>query len=87
VLHPDDEKDPYAFRIDLSEFVNGSARVVFSVEPGTGATAVHLDVMPLTLHKQPARTNPRLWATGALAAAAAFAAHRGRAAWRQHHGA
>lgn len=84
VLHPDDEKDPYAFRIDLSGFVNGTIRVLFSREPGTGTTAVHLDVMPMTLYKQPARTNPRLWATGAIAAATAFVAHRGRAAWRQH---
>ena len=33
-LHPDDERDPYVFRIDLSEFGLGTARVVFSREPG-----------------------------------------------------
>jgi CubicO group peptidase (beta-lactamase class C family) len=83
-LHPDDEKDPYAFRIDLSQSVNGTARVLFSRDPRTGATAAHLDVMPLTLYRQPARTNPRLWATGALAGVTVFAAHRGRVARRQH---
>lgn len=80
VLHPDDDKDPYAFRIDLSEYGIGSARVLFSQQTGTGTTAVHLDVMPLTLRKQPARTNPRLWTAAALATAGAFAAYRGRAA-------
>jgi CubicO group peptidase (beta-lactamase class C family) len=35
-LHPDDEKDPYVFRIDLSRYGIGTARVVFSREPGVG---------------------------------------------------
>ena len=35
-LHPDDETDPYVFRIDLSEFGVGTARVVFGREPGAG---------------------------------------------------
>jgi CubicO group peptidase (beta-lactamase class C family) len=63
VLHPDDEHDPYVFRIDLGPT---TSRVVFSREPGTGITAAHLELMPLSLHKQPATTNPRRWATGAL---------------------
>jgi CubicO group peptidase (beta-lactamase class C family) len=67
VLHPDDEHDPYVFRIDLGLT---TSRVVFSGEPGTGTTAAHLDLMPLSLHKQPATTNPRRWATGALGALA-----------------
>ena len=33
-LHPDDERDPYVFRIDLSGLGLGTARVVFSREPG-----------------------------------------------------
>jgi CubicO group peptidase (beta-lactamase class C family) len=67
-LHPDDDKDPYAFRIDLSDFGMGSVRVVFGREPGVGVTSIHLDVMPISLYKQPAMTNPRLWTTGVLGA-------------------
>ncbi len=73
-LHPDDDKDPYVFRIDLSEFGIGSVRVVFSDDPGGATTRVHLDVMPLTLHKQPATLSPRWWVTGALGALSVFAA-------------
>jgi CubicO group peptidase (beta-lactamase class C family) len=68
-LHPDDEKDPYVFRVDFSEFGMGSTRVVFSRDP----TAVHLELMPLSAYRQPAATNPRRWAAGGLAAAAAVA--------------
>jgi CubicO group peptidase (beta-lactamase class C family) len=81
-LHPDDERDPYAFRIDLSGFGIGAARVVFSREPATGRTALHLDLMPLSAWKQPPATNPRLWAAGAAgglaAATVALAARRRR---------
>jgi Beta-lactamase len=68
LLHPDDEKDPYVFRIDLSEFGIGTARVVFSRDPGVRATSIHLDLVPLSLHRQAAAKNPRRWATGALGA-------------------
>jgi CubicO group peptidase (beta-lactamase class C family) len=67
-LHPDDIKDPYVFRIDLSKFGLGTCRVVFSREPGVGTTAAHLDFGALSLPKQPAIKNPRLWITGALGA-------------------
>ena len=63
VLHPDDDKDPYVFRADLS-------RVIFTRDSEMGTTAAHLDVMPLSFKKQPATTNPRLWITGALGALA-----------------
>ncbi|HZS88058.1 MAG TPA: serine hydrolase domain-containing protein [Chloroflexota bacterium] len=69
-LHPDDEKDPYVFRMDLSAFGIGTARVVFSRDPAGRATGVHLDLMPLSLQKQPAAKNPRLWIAGALGALA-----------------
>jgi CubicO group peptidase (beta-lactamase class C family) len=72
-LHPDDDKDPYVFRIDLSRFGIGTSRVVFSREPGVGTTAVHLGFAPLSFHKQPATKNPRLWATGVLGAVAVAA--------------
>jgi hypothetical protein len=72
-LHPDDERDPYVFRIDLSEFGLGTARVVFSREAGVGTTAVHLEFAPalMSFDKQPAPKNPRPWATGALGVVAA----------------
>jgi CubicO group peptidase (beta-lactamase class C family) len=68
-LHPDDDKDPCAFRIDLSQFGLGTARIVFSREPGTRTTRIHTDMFPLSLQKQPARQNPRYWVTAALGAA------------------
>lgn len=80
-LHPDDDKDPYVFRIDFSTFGIDTGRVIFSGEPGAGTTAVHLDFGPLSFQKQPAIKNPRLWATGALgtlAVAATAAAVRRR---------
>ena len=72
-LHPDDDTDPYIFRIDLSKLGIGTSRVVFSQEPGLGTTALHLDFAPLSFHKQPATKNPRLWATGVLGAVAVAA--------------
>ncbi len=85
-LLPDDPDDPYAFRIDLAEFGLGSIRVVFSREPGVGTTGVHLDVMPLSAYKRPARTNPRLWVEGAGAVATTMVLAR-RLRHRRHHGA
>jgi CubicO group peptidase (beta-lactamase class C family) len=77
-LHPDDETDPLAFSMDFGEF--GRPRVVFSREARTGATTLHLELMPLSLVRQGAATNPRVWTTGALgglgAAAAATALRR-----------
>jgi CubicO group peptidase (beta-lactamase class C family) len=72
-LHPDDERDPYVFRIDLSGLGLGTARVVFGREPGVGTTAVHLEFAPalMSFDKQPATKNPRPWVTGALGAVAA----------------
>ncbi len=60
-LHPDDDKDPYVFRIDLSEFGIGTGRVILSRKPGAGTTAVHLDLLPLSLQKRPNVRNPRPW--------------------------
>jgi len=81
-LHPDDEKDPYVFRIDASGFDLGTVRVIFSRQPEGGTLRVHLDVMPLSLEKRPASKKPRLWMTGTFAAlviaATAIAARRRR---------
>ena len=68
-LHPDDPEDPLVFRLDLSAFGFGSMRVVFGCDDG-GVSRVHLEVMPLTLVKRPAR-NVRRWATAGLVAGAA----------------
>jgi CubicO group peptidase (beta-lactamase class C family) len=69
-LHPDDDKDPYVFRIDLSGFGIGTSRVVFSTRPGVGTTSFHLDFAPLSFDKRPSTRNPSRWGTGALAAVA-----------------
>lgn len=73
-LHPDDDKDPYVFRVALPWFGIGTGRVIFSREPGVGTTAFHLDFAPMSFQKQPATKNPRLWITGALGALAVAAA-------------
>lgn len=80
-LHPDDDTDPYVFRIAFPWFGVGTCRVVFSHRPGAGTTAVHLDAGPLSFQKQPAATNPRrrvASALGALGVAATAAAVRRR---------
>lgn len=66
-LHPDDEYDPYVFRIDLSKFGIGSARLVFSRSSDGQSTRVHLDLLPISLEKASDWMNPRLWAAGTLA--------------------
>ena len=84
-LHPDDETDPYAFRIDFSEFGFGTFPVVFSRAPETGTTAVHFGLMPLTAQKRPPATNPRLWVEGAVAlGTAAVLGRRLRTTRRPH---
>lgn len=65
-LHPVDEHDPYVYRIDLSDSGLDHMRIAFS-QDSRGATArMNLDLMPLTLEKQPMSTNPKSWAVGAL---------------------
>ena len=79
-LYPDEENDPYVFRVDLSRFGMDTGRVIFSREPGVGTTAVHFEFGPLSFQKQPPGKNPRLWAIGTLGtlavAATAMAAVR-----------
>lgn len=84
-LHPDDNADPYAFRIDFSEYGFGTFSVVFSRAPETGTMAIHFELMPLSAHKRPRSSNPRLWVEGAVAvAAAAILGRRLRSAQRKH---
>lgn len=80
-LHPDDEQDPYVFRLDLSRFGMATARVVFGREAGVGTTALHTELQALSLYKRPAGGHPaasRTVALGALAFATAAAAGRRR---------
>ena len=74
-LHPDDDTDPYVFRVDLSGLGLGTARLVFSRAPHAGVTACHVDLGlgPLSFDKQPATRDPKYWVRGALGASAAAA--------------
>lgn len=63
-LRPDDPEDPYVFRVQIPEAAFGF-RLVFTSEPHAGATAVHLDLMPLSALKRPESSNPRRWAQAA----------------------
>jgi CubicO group peptidase (beta-lactamase class C family) len=67
-LHPDDPADPYSFRIDMSAFGMGSSKVVFS-RNADGRSRLHLDLMPLSLDRQSAASNPRWLLAGALGTA------------------
>ncbi|GAA1465133.1 serine hydrolase domain-containing protein [Microbacterium thalassium] len=68
-LEPAAASDPDAFQVSLGDAGLEPMRVVFSRDPGTELPRLHLDMMPLTLEKQPDRTNPRTWANVALATA------------------
>jgi CubicO group peptidase (beta-lactamase class C family) len=52
-LHPDDPRDPYVFRIDMSRFGIASGRIVFST--GGGRTRAHLDMLPVSLTRKEKR--------------------------------
>ena len=55
-------------------------QVVFSRDPETRTVSVHLDLQSVSAERQPARTHPGRWITGALtrtAAAVAGSRHRG----------
>jgi CubicO group peptidase (beta-lactamase class C family) len=66
-LHPDDETDPYAFRIDLSAFDYGTPRIVFARDGTT--TRLHLaGLVPLSAERRPAPAHLTRRAAGAAAA-------------------
>jgi CubicO group peptidase (beta-lactamase class C family) len=80
-LHPDSETDPDVFRIDLAQFGLPTARIVFTREPGVGATAMHLDIFPMSLRKRAeVARRPKVWQlmafSTALSVAATVAARR-----------
>lgn len=80
-LEPADPQDPYAFRIRLEDME--PVGLVVAHRPGK-TPQVHLGMMPLTLTKQPAGTNPRRWALAASGGAAvALLAGRATAALRR----
>lgn len=51
LLHPDDERDPYAFKVDLSALGVGLSRVLFSRDPTRGTTSLYLDPVPMSFDK------------------------------------
>lgn len=71
VLHPDDEKDAYVFRIDLSGLGIGTGRIVFTPDPEQGTTRLSFDLFPVSLRRRPATGRRRLLAAGAFGLAAA----------------
>lgn len=70
-LQPDDEHDPYAFRLDLSGFGMPIVRVVFSRDGGSRTTAMHTDLGVVSLHRRPERkgSGARAWAALAIVTA------------------
>ena len=75
VLHPDDEKDPYAFRIEFGGFGMATIplQVVFGRDPGGGTMTVHVDLQSVSARKQPASTASGRRVAGALLVAGAVA--------------
>jgi len=73
-LHPDDDKDPYVFRVDLSSLGIGTTRMVFGRPPGAEATVLNVDFAPLSFDKQAVTSNPRPWITSGLGLAVITAA-------------
>jgi hypothetical protein len=76
-LYPEAD-DPYAFLVDLSVLGLGTSPVVFSRGPDGKVEALHLGLVPMSFHKRPDLLNPRRWAGGMLAMAAAVLARQRR---------
>jgi CubicO group peptidase (beta-lactamase class C family) len=82
-LDPDDATDPYAFRLDMSQFGMAPLRVVFARVVDGRATEVHTDLggQPWSLVRVPDARTRRAWlmrAGGVLAVAGAVTAVRRR---------
>ena len=85
-LHPDDEDDPYVFRLDLSELGMSTVRVVFGRDVASGAAAIHADLggQPLSLiRRRPTERKTGAPLAAALRALLAAAAARSVALCRQ----
>lgn len=63
-LHPDDDRDPYAFRADLARLGLGAPRIVFSHDPAEAATRIYPEVLPLVWEKRPIGGTSRRTAGG-----------------------
>jgi CubicO group peptidase (beta-lactamase class C family) len=50
-LHPDDETDPYVFRVEIPVVGLGSARVVFTAATDPGSAVFHFDFAPMTFRR------------------------------------
>jgi hypothetical protein len=48
-MHPDDEADPFVYRVDLSPLGMGTARIVFGRSPDGTRRALHTDLDNLSL--------------------------------------
>ena len=82
-LHPDDEEDPYVFRIDFAAWGKPTFRVAFSRIPGDTPTW-RLEGAGMSMRKRPDAFNPKLWlGGGAAAAAGAVGVRDGRRAARR----
>jgi CubicO group peptidase (beta-lactamase class C family) len=77
-LHPDDERDPYVFRLDLSGWGMGTARIVFGRDLGSGAPAIHVELagQPVSLIRRPTEGRAPTQLAGALGGLAVAAAAR-----------
>ena len=76
-LHPDDDRDPYLFRVDFSGLGKGTVPVIFAgFDHPSPAPLLLIDGM--ALRKRPDRNNPRPWATAAVSAGTAALALRYR---------
>ena len=83
-LHPDDEDDPYGFRLDLSGFGLGTVRVVFGRDVASDTAAIHADLagQPLSLIRR--RTEGRASAPLTAALGALLVAAAARSVTRRH---
>jgi CubicO group peptidase (beta-lactamase class C family) len=80
-LHPDDPKDPYAFRVDFSSLGMGTLPLVFTTGgPESRVDSLWLDLM--RFDRRPDVRNPRRLAVGALTAGVLSACTAGLAARR-----
>jgi CubicO group peptidase (beta-lactamase class C family) len=77
-LHPDDEDDPYVFRLDLSPFGLGTVRVVFGRDATSDTAAIHADLggQPVSLLRRPSYGRVREPLTAAAVALLAATAAR-----------
>jgi CubicO group peptidase (beta-lactamase class C family) len=74
-LNPDDEDDPYIFRLDLSEVGMSTVRVVFGRDVASDTAAIHADLggQPLSLIRRPTEGRARAPLTAALGGVLAVA--------------